>query len=1184
MKPNWNLISCMTFLISMSFFTLSDQSEPEWSAGAVLETERNIPVAYDVDVLVVGGSSGGVAAAREAAESGADVLLVTRKPYLGSDMCSTYRLWLHEGEVPDSPLAKAVYRMPDSLRRQALDFSYSADRSSAARHPETDPPSRLRNGSYSIAAEHSVQYDGDVTIIADLGSKRTIHEVRLHAFQRPDDAIVDTIDVCTSLDGTQWSNVTQISNEVQSNTFLNRSLEFSTETDRVARYVRFDIRKADNADRMLLAEITILGEEEDVSGKYLVRPLQVKKVLEDALLEAGAEFLYSSYITDILVDGQGDPAGVVMANRSGRQVVRAKTMIDATERAFTARLAGAEFTEYPAGKQIFTRMTVGGVPLEGGGGTSARIVSSRSVPVVMPDANPVIRGLHRWSRYVGHADENTLVEYTLEIDMPDGSFDSFSRAEQKARDLTWHDRQLDASAELFQVPPDTLISRGGMDGAWPGADHVSIEPFLPKGIEYLFVLGGNAQVSRDAAEAMLRPIEYMKTGARIGRQAALAAGTRGDVRQVTVRNRVHAGPVASGEVREVLGGIRRIHIDTPYQTVPERTIPVLGRYDVVVIGGGTGGAPATIAAARQGARTLVVEYQNGLGGVGTVGLIGSYWFGYHGGFVTEVDRGVFDMGHDAKRLRTRGTSGQDPLMENPGDEHLPWDWHVPNKMEWLRREAVNAGADIWFGSLGCGALVEDGVVKGVVVATPHGRGVVLSETVIDSTGAADIAIAAGADYRFTDEHSANIQGTGISPREIGTAYHNQDFTHTDDTDLVDIRRNFVLAKRIFEGAYDVSPFINTRERRRIVGDYTLSPLDTYNQRIFPDTISLARTNFDKHGHTVHPLFLFKPQLIFSYDWVPLTHVPYRSLLPAGLEQILVTGVGISAHTDSIPLVRMQACVQNQGYAAGTAAAMAAAYRTTVRTVDLTKVQAHLIDIGNLPADILERVTGDSFSQQEVARAVSQLTNGFDGIGVVLSQPDDALPHLRSAYREARNQEQKLMYAQVMGVLGDDTGKETLMKSLTSLAWNRSSRRTVLALANAGQREAIPILIEKINTLNNDNHIYDFVVISTALTRMPDERAAPALANLLKRENLSGWWMRDFEDARTKYHYRPLKTWEDLGPIRGARNRAQRELLLAAALLQCGDHNGMAVNILKKYEQDLSGHRALFAQSVLNTQP
>ena len=53
----------------------------------VAESPRKIPVAYDVDVVVVGGSSAGVAAAVAAAKGGAKVFLAAQRPYLGEDMC-----------------------------------------------------------------------------------------------------------------------------------------------------------------------------------------------------------------------------------------------------------------------------------------------------------------------------------------------------------------------------------------------------------------------------------------------------------------------------------------------------------------------------------------------------------------------------------------------------------------------------------------------------------------------------------------------------------------------------------------------------------------------------------------------------------------------------------------------------------------------------------------------------------------------------------------------------------------------------------------------------------------------------------------------------------------------------------------------------------------------------------------
>ena len=57
-------------------------------------------------------------------------------------------------------------------------------------------------------------------------------------------------------------------------------------------------------------------------------PLRVKQALDRALLDSGVAFLTSSYATDVLRDAAGSVAGIVMANRSGRQAVRAKVVVD----------------------------------------------------------------------------------------------------------------------------------------------------------------------------------------------------------------------------------------------------------------------------------------------------------------------------------------------------------------------------------------------------------------------------------------------------------------------------------------------------------------------------------------------------------------------------------------------------------------------------------------------------------------------------------------------------------------------------------------------------------------------------------------------------------------------------------------------------------------------------------------
>ncbi|HEO71441.1 MAG TPA: FAD-dependent oxidoreductase, partial [Candidatus Hydrogenedentes bacterium] len=105
-------------------------------------------MAYDVDVVVIGGASAAVTAAVAAAEAGATVFLAAPRPYLGEDLCATYRLWLEDHEEPTTPLAQAMFKSPRPVMRvgESMPFTYRADLPSDPRHPDASPPSRLADG------------------------------------------------------------------------------------------------------------------------------------------------------------------------------------------------------------------------------------------------------------------------------------------------------------------------------------------------------------------------------------------------------------------------------------------------------------------------------------------------------------------------------------------------------------------------------------------------------------------------------------------------------------------------------------------------------------------------------------------------------------------------------------------------------------------------------------------------------------------------------------------------------------------------------------------------------------------------------------------------------------------------------------------------------------------------------
>lgn len=969
----------------------------------VNESARNIPVAFDVDVVVVGGTSGGVAAAVAAAQQGAKVFLAAERPYLGEDLCGTYRLWLEPGEEPASPLAKRLFAEPAAARL----------------------------------------------------------------------------------------------------------LKSASETYRVP-----------------------------------PTPMQVKRTLDEAMLQAGVEFLFGCYAADVLYDGQGTLAGIVMANRSGRQAVKAKVIIDATARASVARMAGAAFRPYPRGPQTFRRVVVGGE------GVKTEEVSAHKMPT------PLLT-----SQGAGYE----AIEYTLKIPMADGSFASFAEAEQIARDETWHPKQGDDSETLFQAPPDPMRGKESLSGVWSGGEKVSLDVFRPAGVSRLFVLGGCVDLSRDGAEKLLRPLELMKAGSRIGAAAVSEAGSIGKLSDVKLPGN-SVRPAVSGQISENLVWTRPAQSELGSVIAEARAVPVVGQYDVVVVGGGTGGAPAGIAAARQGARTLVIEYLHGLGGVGTLGLIGKYYYGYREGFTKEIDQALVEFGGSGE-----GDSGKGEA------------WNSELKMELYRRALRKAGADIWFGVLGCGALVEDGRVKGVVVAMPDGRGVVLAKVVIDSTGNADIAAAAGADCVYTNGHGLAVQGAGLPPQEIGARYTNTDWTFIDDTDVVDVWHAFVVAKKKYQGAYDLGQLIDTRERRRIVGDFVLSPLDVYLGRTFADTIVLARSNFDTHGFTVHPMFMLRPpdrEVITAY-------VPYRCLLPKGLDGILVTGLGVSADRDVMPVIRMQADIQNQGYAAGVAAAMAVKSGKSLRDIDINTLQKHLVEKGNLPKEVLDHQDSFPLPKEQVEKAVETVTKNCDGLEVIFAQPQRALPLLRKAYQSAENEDAKLIYAHILAIFGDAAGADTLLAAVRAKAWDKGWNFTgmgqfgasmspldslIIALGGTGDRRAVDVIVEKLAQLDAKSEFSHFRAVAMALETLAVPAAAKPLAELLKKPGMTGHAFTDIEQARRRTPDSPADT--------STRNCSLRELFLARALYRCGDYEGLGEKILKEYERDLRGHYARHAYAVL----
>ncbi len=855
-------------------------------------------------------------------------------------------------------------------------------------------------------------------------------------------------------------------------------------------------------------------------GRRSVTPMRVKKILDQELVDAGVDFLFGCYATDVLRDAEGRVCGFAMANRAGEQAVVAKVIIDATDRAWLARRAGARARPWLGGELAFQRI------------------------VVVPQGE-------RGSRSVMH---------DLTLPMPDRSFQAFAEAEQRARDKTYTDGQLRASESLFHVPPDPIVCRR-TEAEWPAPAHALVGHFQPLRVEHLYVLSGCADIPRSEAERLLRPAAMTDVAQAVGAAAAEEADARPAPRGVCLRGRLLSGAVGCN-VRDALAGSRHTE-ERP--CVPVGDLPVLGEYDVVVVGGGTSGAPAAIAAGRQGARVLVIEYQEGLGGIGTLGLIGKPYCGRPMGFSKEV-----------------------PF---PDKDHS-----TEHKMEWYRREIRKVKGAIWFGVLGVGAVVEGRRVKGVVVATPEGRGAVMAKIVIDATGNADIAVAAGADsmYGATDDGHIAMQGAGLPCRPLRNDYVNTDYLLVDESDMVDLWRALVGARQTMRAqAYDAGACIQTRERRRIVGEHVLTYLDQIAGRTYPDSIVLSASDYDSHGYPTHPYFALMPHDETS---LKANHpapggscfTPYRCLLPRGLDGILVTGLGISMERDAAAMVRMQRDMQNQGYAAGVAAAMAAKRGIGPRAIDIQALQRHLIAMGCLPDDVLHHQDSFPLPAEALRKAVREIVHpdrqrAARALARVLSHRTRALTELRKAYRTAEPGH-RLTYARILGFLGAREVLPTLVSALNAVTeWDDKIFQGVmaeyahlptpvdsliLALGYTRDPRALPAILNKLETLTAEVTLSHHRAVALALEQLGDPAAAEPLARLLSKPGMRGHAMTQLEPLYDK----PPGRRRRIGPL--------REIVLARALYRCGDYRGLGKKILEEYRQDIRGLFARHARAVL----
>ena len=445
-------------------------------------------------------------------------------------------------------------------------------------------------------------------------------------------------------------------------------------------------------------------------------------------------------------------------------------------------------------------------------------------------------------------------------------------------------------------------------------------------------------------------------------------------------------------------------IDKGSVTEPAKNIKVCEEADVVVVGGGPGGIGAAVSAARNGAKTVLVERYGHLGGMATGGLVTIF------PNMADNEGNILINGiceESIQRLRDRNACFHPPRetwgSRDPeavayyrnasffcdGGYYVNYAAHVDaEELKIVYDEMTEAeGIKTYLHSWGTMAIVDASGrnVKGVVFESKSGRQAILGKVVIDCTGDGDLLPSAGAEYetyipngmrisaashcfwianvnlaRFNEWRSSasgaveyaaqakELVSLGGHPSQILSHIQNQDglmwyhprYDCIDQCDVESLTRVEIAGRKKMKATYDYrkantpgfenaylvlsSPQLGTRCSRRVVGEYMLNQEDISAGKTHEDTIAL-------------------------FPWTPsfreyrgeALHIPYRSLIPRGVDGLFVAcratsmDLHVSEYYNLIPH-----CLAF-GQAAGTAAAQAVKEGVNVRDIDVKALQSTL---------------------------------------------------------------------------------------------------------------------------------------------------------------------------------------------------------------------------------------------------